>query len=98
MTLANYTFFYVIKAEDLAKLIQLTKVTIKSTQNPELINQLKSKLVLLKNEYRLKQQGNNVQVNFIGFYTYDVRVIITEILIYTKYFIASTKICCRVCY
>jgi len=73
-TIANYTFFYVIRGEDIAKLIQLTKVTLKSTENEELISQLKSKLAMLKQEYKIKQQASAEKVNFIGFYSYDVRL------------------------
>jgi len=75
--LPNYTFFHVLKTEDLATLIRLTKVTIKGTQNQDLINLLKAKLALLKQEYLIKKQedaGTPAKINFIGFYTYDVRL------------------------
>nr|BAK01125.1 predicted protein [Hordeum vulgare subsp. vulgare] len=72
--LTDYTFFHVIKTEDLATLIRLTKVTIKSTQNQDLIKHLNSKLALLKQEYQMKQKSDPHPVNFIGFHSYDVRV------------------------
>jgi len=78
-TLPNYTLFHVIKSEDIANLIRLTKVTIKGTKNEELINHQKRKLVLLKQEYLIKRHEETTgkgdpNINFIGFYTYDVRL------------------------
>lgn len=72
-------FFKVIKSEDIAALIRLTKVTLKSTSNENLQAHLKQKIEILKKEYHSKrQEEDNKQVdpnvNFIGFYTYDVRL------------------------
>jgi len=72
-------FFRVIKSEDIENLIRLTKVTLKTTTNENLQAHLKQKLETLKKEYQNKRaEEDNKQVdsniNFIGFYTYDVRL------------------------
>jgi len=74
-----HTFFQVVKSEDIATLIRLTKVTISETSSEDYKNLLKKKLVLLKEEYMIKkkeEENDQVEqnVNFIGFYTYDVRL------------------------
>jgi len=72
-------FFGVIESEDIATLIRLTKVTIKTTQNEDLAKLYRQKLELLKGEYNRKRLEEETgaadpNVNFIGFYTYDVRL------------------------
>jgi len=72
-------FYRVIKSEDIENLIRLTKVTLKTTTNENLQAHLKQKLETLKKEYQNKRdEEDNKQVdpnvNFIGFYTYDVRL------------------------
>lgn len=72
-------FLKVLKSEDIAAMIRLTKVTIKSTQNQDLVELMKQKLDLLKQEYHIKKQEEDQKqtdpnINFIGFYTYDVRL------------------------
>jgi len=84
-------FFKVIKSEDIAALIRLTKVTLKSTANENLQAHLKQKIEILKKEYHSKrQEEDNKQVdpnvNFIGFYTYDVRVKTLLSLLFNKFF------------
>jgi len=78
-TEATYTFFHLIKSEDIATLIRLTKVTIKHTHNEELKLLLRKKVTLLKQEYLIKREAEfngriDPSLNFIGFYSYDVRV------------------------
>jgi len=75
----TYTFFHLLKKPDIETLIRLTKVTIKSTQNEDLVTLLKKKLSLLKAELaqkkQMEQQGiKSLGVNFIGFFSYDVRL------------------------
>jgi len=75
----NYSFYYVVKSEDLAQLIKLTKVTIKTTKNQGLIGILHKKLDILKQEYQLKKQEEDAHVvdanvKFIGSHTYDIRL------------------------
>jgi len=72
-------FLRVIRSEDIENLIRLTKVTLKTTTNENLQAHLKQKIETLKKEYHNKRaEEDNKQVdpnvNFIGFYTYDVRL------------------------
>lgn len=75
----NYSFFQVIKSEDIAQLIKLTKVTMKHTQNENLKSLYNKKITFFKQQYtmkRLAEDNNHVDqsINFIGFYSYDIRL------------------------
>jgi len=75
----DLTFFQVIKSQDIATLIRLTKFTLKTTRDKALVELLKKKANLLKKEYNASKQNedsNHVDnhVIFIGFYTYDIRL------------------------
>jgi len=75
----NYSFFQVIKSEDIAQMIKITKVTMKQTQNETLKTLFKKKIEFLKQQYILKRNAEDnkqldADVNFIGFHSYDIRL------------------------
>jgi len=70
------TLLQVLKTENLETLIGLTKITIKETQDQKLRELLKAKLEFLQEEHNRRGYPKAIvyNINFVGFYTYDLRV------------------------